>query len=76
MTTANFINAGNCLVSRHWAKKIKKRIEYYRAETPIFLGQEILLIDSVLYKEVTDGVAAFWGVLKVSYKILIDHMTT
>ena len=67
--TANFINEGYCLVSRHWAITIKKRKEYYRAETPVFLGQEELFIDSAFYKGVTDGIAAFWGILKVSYKI-------
>ena len=69
MATANFINEGYCLVSRDWAMTIEERKQFYRAETPIFLGQAALLIDSAFYKGVTDGIAAFWGVLKVSYKI-------
>ena len=31
--------------------------------------QEKFDIDSVLYKDVDDDVAAYWGVVKVSYKI-------
>ena len=69
MATANFINEGYCLVSRYWAMTIERREQYYRAVTPVFLGQEELFIDSAFYKGVNDGIAAFWGVFKVSYKI-------
>ena len=69
MATANFINEGNCLVSRDWAIKIQKRKQRYIAETPVFDEQGIYYIHSTFYKDVVDDVAALWGVIKVSYKI-------
>ena len=68
MATANFINKGNCLVTRDWAIKVRERKEYYLAETPVFYGQNTFKIDSTFYKNVVEDVAAFWGVIKVSYK--------
>ena len=69
MAAANFINEGNCLVTKEIAIKIEGNIKSYLAETPVFPEKKIYSIDSIFYKRVDDDVAAFWGVLKVSYKI-------
>ena len=69
VTTANFINEGNCLVTKDWAMAVEENKEIYFAETPVFPEKDRYSIDSVFYKDVDDEVAAFWGVLKVSYKI-------
>ena len=50
------------------AKKIGISSRNYRAETPVFLGQKIYYIHKVLYKDTEDEIAAYWGVVKVSYK--------
>ena len=69
MATANFINVGNCLVSRDWAIRVNENKDHYIAETPLFSRKSKYGIDSTFYKDADDEVAAFWGVLKVSYKI-------
>ena len=69
MATATFINEGNCLVSRDWAIRVNENKNYYVVQTPFFSGKNEYGIDSTLYKDADDDVAAFWGVLKVSYKI-------
>ena len=75
VATATFINECNCLIARYWAIKIYAKDADYRAETPEFLGRQKYQIHDVLYKNVEDDIAAYWGVAKVSYKILIDYMT-
>ena len=69
VATVNFINQGNCIVTKELAATIEINKQLYRAETPVFLRQELLHIHDVFYKNVDDDVAALWGVLKVSYKI-------
>ena len=75
LTTATFINKCNCLIARDWAILIENYERLYIAESPMFLKQEQNEIDSVFYKKTDDDVAAYWGVVKVSYKIEIHHMT-
>ena len=67
--TVTFINDCNCLTSREWAMQIDKKKGHYRVESPVLYGQVVSHIESVLYKDVDDDVAAYWGVLRVSYKI-------
>ena len=67
--TATFINQCNCITTRNQALRIEAMKEKHRVESPVFLQQEIHEIDSVLYKNAEDDVAAYWGVVKVSYKI-------
>ena len=69
VATATFINGCNCLIARAWAIKIEEKEEHYVVESPMFLEQQQNEIDSVLYKKIDDDVAAYWGVVKVSYKI-------
>ena len=69
MATATFINQCNCITALHEAMKIVIRKGLYRVESPVFLQQTIHEIDSVLYKNADDDVAAYWGVVKVSYNI-------
>ena len=69
VAAATFINQCNCLIARFWAIKIKRKEEHYIAESPALLGREKYEIHSVLHKNVDDDVAAYWGVVKVSYKI-------
>ena len=69
MATATFINDGNCLVSRDWAIIVKSEKDHYLAQTPFYFGKKEYGIDSTFYKDIEDDIAAFWGVLKVSYKI-------
>ena len=54
---------------------IEKDLARYRVESPVFLQQGRNYIESVLYIDANDDIAAYWGVLKVSFKISIDHMT-
>ena len=75
MATATFINECNCLTTKNWDIKIEEKEEHYVVESPMFLEQQQNEIDSVLYKKTDDDVAAYWGVVKVSYKIQINHMT-
>ena len=69
MATANFINEGNCLVTKDWAKRVESYKKNYFAETPVFAGQKTYDIYSTFFNDADDDVAAFWGVIKVSYKI-------
>ena len=69
LTSATFINQCNCLITKEWAKLIENREDHFLAESPMFLEQKQNKIDSVLYKKTDDDVAAYWGVVKVSYKI-------
>ena len=69
MGTTTFINECNCLTTKGWAMIIDENKVIHRVESPVFLKQERYYIKSVLYKDVDDDVAAYWGVLKVSYKI-------
>ena len=69
MATATFINQCNCLIARFWARKIDKKDADYLAETPAFLERKKYQIHDVLYKNVEDDIAAYWGVAKVCYKI-------
>ena len=41
----------------------------YLVESPFFLQQQKCPIRKVLYKNVDDDIAAYWGVVRVSYKI-------
>ena len=69
VATATFINRCNCLITRSWAIKIDKKEEHYIAESPALLERKKYEIREVFYKKVDDDVAAYWGVVKVSYKI-------
>ena len=69
MAAANFINEGNCLVTKEMAIKVKGNTNFYFVESPVFPEKNIYSIDSTFYKDVDDDVAALWGVIKVSYKI-------
>ena len=66
IAAANFINEGNCLVTKKIAIKVKGNKKYYFAETPVFPEKKIYSIDSIFYKKVDGDVTALWGVLKVS----------
>ena len=74
MSTATFINERNCIVTRDQAKKIDNGRRKYRVETPESLEQDPYIIYKVLYKEAEDEIAMYWGIVRVSYEILIDHM--
>ena len=74
VSTATFINERNCLVPRDQAKKIENGRRKYLVETPESLEQNTYSIYKVLYKDAEDEIAAYWAVVQVSYKILIDHM--
>ena len=69
VATVTFINECNCLTTREWAIKLKVSKEIYCVESPVFLKQSEHGIDDVFYKGADDDVAAYWGVVKVSYKI-------
>ena len=69
VATANFINEGNCLVSKECALTVSSNKMNYLAETPVFPQNKMYAIDSTFYREHSDGIAAYWGVIKVSFKI-------
>ena len=69
VASTTFTNECNCLTTKDWAKKIEENKGLYRVESPVFFALERNDIRSVLYKNVDDDVAAYWGVIKVSYNI-------
>ena len=65
----NFINDCHCLTTKDWAIEIDDNKGKYRVERIVLLQQDTYDIKKVLYKNVDDDVAAYWGVVRVSYKI-------
>ena len=69
MNTATFINERNCLIPRERAKKMENSKRQYLVETPISNEHETYPINKMFYSNNEDGIAAYWALIKVSYKI-------
>ena len=64
-----FINERNCITSKNWGLAVKNHVGDYVVQSPTCNRKEEYDIHSVLIPEESEFVAAFYAILKVSYKI-------
>ena len=69
MNAATFINERNCLIPKKRAELMAKHRSHYLVQTPVSNDEQTYAIDKVLYIDIEDEIAAYWAVVKVSYKI-------